>query len=278
MSLAQNTATSGIGSPTPKLKLDQSANNVMSSRTFTAMVWAYHTGGAGDPYHDIFAVRDNTIGGGNSDDQIVGMGTHSPSGTARVGLLGDVDTDVDGGQTIADNEWHHYTMVCEETPLIGGQGRARAILYVDGVECCRSDDTSLTTPLFPDSDCFIVFFNSRSSDTDGGGCWVGSMAGAKIWSNVALTPAEIAAEMWSYMPVRTKDIFAVLPMINKASAGFNCVGPDFTVQGADFADGTLDPPGVAWEAPRPRGAVLGDYWTTWPAPGAYGDMAIQQRF
>jgi hypothetical protein len=252
VSLRQPTATGAVANPTPKLRLDQSSGNTLNSRVFTAMVWAYHTGGTSDAYQDIFAVRDNTIGGGASDDAIIGMGTHVP-GSVRVLNIGDVDTDVDGVQTIPDNEWHHFTMVAEFTPDVGGQGRARVIGYVDGIEHARSDDTELTTPLFPDSDCVIVLFNSRSSDTDGGGVFVGSMAGLKIWSNVALTPAEIAAEMRSYMPVRTRDVWAVLPMIDKASAGYNYgVGGNFTVQGADFADGTLDPAGVAWDAPMTR--------------------------
>jgi hypothetical protein len=280
VSLKQPTATGSVANPAPKLKLDQSSGVTLNSKVFTAMVWAYHTGGTTDAYQDIICVRDSTIGAGESDDQIIGLGTHVP-GSVRVLNVGDVDSDVDGVQAILDNEWHHFTLVCELTPDSGGQ-HVRAIGYLDGVEVVRSTDTELIPPLFPDSDCWLQLFNSRSSETDGGGCFVGSMAGLKVWSNVALTPAEIAAEMWSYMPVRTRDVWAVAPMINKASAGYNYgVAGNFTVQGADFVDGELDPPGVSWNPPPSwwnHLVTLGDYWTTQATPGAFGDMALQQRF
>jgi len=250
MSLSQPTATGSIGTPTPKLKLDQSSGVTLNSSAFTAMVWAYHTGGVSDAYQDIISIRDSTIGGGASDDQVVGLGTHVP-GSVRVLNLGDVDTDLDGTQTIPDNEWHHFTLIGEKVPDSGGQ-RVRLTAYFDGVQHLRSDDTSMTPPIFPDSDCFIQFFNSRSSDTDAGSVFVGYMAAIKIWNDVVLKPWEVQREMWSYLPVRRRDAWAVLPLIDKASAGFNYLGADFTVQGANFAAGALDPPGVSWDDPMAR--------------------------
>jgi hypothetical protein len=134
--------------------------------------------------------------------------------------------------------------VCELRPDSGGQ-HVCAIGYLDGIEVARSTDTELVPPLFPDNDCWLQLFNSRSSETDGGGVFIGHMAGLKVWNNVALTPAEIFAEMWSYWPVRRLDVWAVVPMINKASAGFNYVGSDFTVQGVDFIDGRCITPRCA---------------------------------
>jgi hypothetical protein len=207
--MSLSVASPPVGDPVPKLKLDQSSGVTLNSQVFTAMIWAYHTGGTSIAYQDILSVRDSTIGGGDSDDQVVGYGLHVP-GSILVPNLGDVDTDVDG-----------------------------------------SSDTELTPPTFPDNDCWLQVFNSRSSESDAGSVFIGHMAGLKVWSNVALTPAEIFAEMWSYWPVRRFDVWALVPMINKASAGFNYVGSDFTVQGAEFVDGVLDPPGVSWST---RGA------------------------
>lgn len=233
----------------------------MNSQVFTAMVWAYHTGGVTDAYQDIISLRDSTIGAGDSDDQVIGLGTKNVGGV-RVMNVGDVDTDVDGVQTIPDNEWHHFALTGELTPnSTSPPQRTRLTGYLDGIQVVRSSDTELTPPTFPDNDCWLQLFNSRSSETDVGSVFVGHMAGLKVWSNVALTPAEIFCEMWSYMPVRTKDIFCVTPMQNEAMSKFNYMGLiDFTVQGSDFADGVLDPPGVSWDAPMIR--RLSDWFVT----------------
>jgi len=226
----------------------------MNSQVFTVMVWAYHTGGITDAYQDIISLRDSTIGAGDSDDQVIGMGTKDGGGGVRIANLGDVDTDVDGVQAIPDNEWHHFTLVGELTPnSTSPPQRTRLTGYVDAIQHARSSDTELTPPTFPDNDCWLQLFNSRSSETDVGSVFVGHMAGLKVWSGVALTPAEIFKEMQCYMPVRTKDIFCVTPMQNKAMAKFNYMGlVDFTVQGAAFVDGVLDPPGVSWDYPQER--------------------------
>ena len=238
------------GNPVPKLKLDQSSGNTLNSSQFTAMCWAYHTGGTADSYQDIISLRDSTIGGGASDDQYIGMGTHVVS-AVRVVNLGDVDTDADSTITIPDNVWFHYTMVGEKVPdsAPAPTQRVRLIGYLNGAEAVRSADTVMRPPIFPDTDCWVQFFNSRSSETDAASVWIGSVAAIKIWNNIALTPEEIMREMQSYMPVRTRDIWACLPLINKTSAGYNYYGSNFTVQGASFSDGTLDPPGVAWDYP-----------------------------
>jgi hypothetical protein len=252
MSLSQPTALLSIGNPTPKLMFTQdSGQNLLNPTYFTAMMWVRHTGGTGDAYQDIFCVRDSTIGANPGDDQIVGIVSHF-NGAARVVNVGDVDTDVDGTYGVADDEWHHWTMVCE--PVVGIPDQVRATGYLDAIQHVRSSDTELIPPRFPGTDCWVQLFNTRSSNTDGSSVFIGQMAGLKMWNNVALTPEEIFAEMFSYTAVKQAHLWAVLPMRDLATAGFNLLDPDhpWLVQGADFTTSVLDPPGVAWDSPYAR--------------------------
>jgi hypothetical protein len=291
VSLGQPTLDFTLGSPSPKFKLSQdgTACQPMDPQFFTAMVWLNHTGGPTNAaYQDIFSLRDSNVGATNGFDQIVGMVLHVP-GAVCVANVGDVDSDIDGAIEIVDNEWHHFTLVGERVPDIGSTNpqRTRLTLYVDGVVHCASDPSNATQecipPIFPGAsgNTWIQLFNSRSSDTDGSSTFTGNMAGLKIWSQRTLTGSEIRQEMWSYDAVSKRGIYAVCPMRNLATAGYNLYGPDFTVQGANFAEGTNDPPGVmfrnAWASPSALTADFG-FWTPIPDFGSFSGAPAQQRY
>jgi hypothetical protein len=266
------TNTGTLADPAPKLKLDQSgsgnAGTILSvPGAFTLMVWAHYIGGAGVTYRDILAVRDSSVSGSPGTDQIVGVSRQEVGG---VGMLnnGDVDSDAVGGR-LPDNEWHHITFTGEVVPT---SQVLRLTSYLDGVVSARSSDTEMLAPVFPNPSCWIQLFNSRSSESDGTGVFIGYMAALKIWNNVALTPDEIRQEMWSYLPVRTKDIFAVNPLASKESAATDLVHPTgWTVQGVDFATGALEPPGVSW-APTWRTRDVSRYVI--PASAALSGTAL----
>lgn len=251
------TNTGTLADPAPKLKLDQSsaagsnpAAILNSSGPFTMTLWARYQGiGAGDalavPYRDIISIRNSDSGGGAGVDQIIGLVAHGLSDPDfRVVSVGDVDSDADGAIGIPYNEWHHFAWVCEEVP--NPATNIRQIGYMDGVEHTRSADNEMTPPVFPANLCWIQLFNSRSSDSDGTGVYIGYLSGLKIW-NAALTPDEIRKEMWSFLPVRTKDIFACNPLTTRESAVNDLIhATPWTVQGADIITSTLEPPGVQW--------------------------------
>lgn len=251
MALAQNTARGAAADPSPKLKMDQSTNVVLNSDFYTMMVWAYSSVAAiGDgAYADIMCVRDSTVGGDPSDDKVVAI-YHKDVSTNWIVSMGDDVEDIDGGVRVPANQWRHYTLVSQDMPT----QEVCITSYLDGAQQRRALDavTDVTPPIFPNNDCFIQLFNSRSSASDSSSIWQGHMAGFKCWNNVALTPEEIRREMWTYVPIRKAGLYSALPMINKAHSVFDLTGKTWTVTGADFADSNFNPPGVQWEAPISR--------------------------
>lgn len=226
MSLGQPHSVYAISTPpTPALRI---TTNLPNPTRFTAMCWAMHTGGNDATYSDLIAISD--------DNDAIGIGSHF-TGSVRVFSLGDLLVDLETGTVFPDNEWHH----CAFTMNDGG----RAIGYFDGVEAMRG---ALTYPVTP---TFFSAFNSRSSNSDPGGCWIGNLSGLKVWNDVALSPAEIRREMWTLMPRRRNNIWALSPLIGLNFAGQNyagLAGTDWTVQGVSyFADGTSEPAGVVWD-------------------------------
>jgi hypothetical protein len=227
--------TMGGGIPpdvTPKLKVTSTMPN---PGQFTLMAWAYHTGGTGDTYSDVFGITDL--------NDVIGMSFHTANGNKHFSI-GDLNSDVDG-PVVPDNEWHH---VCLAIGDIAGTG-TRSIGYLDGLEAMSG---SLINPVTP---VFMSLFNSRASDTDASGCWIGNLCGFKIWNEVALTAEEIRREMWSYTPQRLNNLWGWSPMLGLAYRTHNyggLAGQDWTSQSNWFAEGTNDPPGVVWDYPMGR--------------------------
>jgi hypothetical protein len=90
-------------------------------------------------------------------------------------------------------EWHHYALVRDT----GNVWRT----YIDGVA-----NVFATNLVDPTGDPRPRFGN------DNYGAWLdGRITAGKIWL-ATLSPAEIRAEMASYAPVRTANIWSVVPM------------------------------------------------------------------
>lgn len=212
----------------PKLKI---ASTTVNSGRFTAMCWAFHIGGTAEVYADMFTIREA--------GEVIGMTTHVVTGTRRLSM-GDLTSDIDGAVPIADNRWYHFCMTSND---IAGTS-TECIGYLNGVEHIRG---TLVNPVTGPND--MVLFNSRESDTDGGAVWVGYMAAVKVWDNVALTPEEIRAEMWSYMPARLESLYALSPLEGLEYRVRNHAGPDWATQSSFFTEGAANPPGVSWDVP-----------------------------
>lgn len=229
MSVGQITSPSSLSGLTPKIKI---ATNLPAAARFTFMCWAMHTGGTPDAYSDIIAISD--------DNDVIGMTFHTV-GSAKRFSMGDLGSDVDGSLDLPDNEWHHCALTVDD---VTGSG-TRAIGYLDGIQHLTG---SLVNPPVP---TFVQVFNSRSSDSDGGGVWIGYLAAVKIWTDVALTPAEIRREMWTYTPQRWTNLWAWTPLEDSNFRTHNyggLAGTDWTTQSTFFVDGP-NPPGVLWDDP-----------------------------
>lgn len=236
MSVGQPTAVLSIAGTAPKLSLDSGTAKMLDSGNFTAMCWGYHTGGGDDGYSDIIAISDN--------NDVIGMASHAPvagPGNPRVFSMGDLNSDIDGTTVIPDGTWQHYCMTVEKVPGTG----TRAVGYLNGVQQMTGSLINPVTPLA------VRVFNSRASTTDPGGVWIGNLCAVKIWDGIALTPAEIRREMWTYMARRRNNLYACSPMSSLGTRTHNYAGLaslDWTTISTFFQEGTSDPPGVMWDA------------------------------
>jgi hypothetical protein len=228
MSVGQPTPVLNITAPAPKLSI---AAELFDSGNFTAMCWAYHTGSIDDSYSDLIAISDN--------NDVIGMATWS-NGSVRKFSMGDLNSDIIGPTTLNDNEWYHLTMTVTK---VAGTG-TRCIGYINGMEDMRGSLINPVTPLA------ARVWNSRASDDDAGGVWIGNMCGVKIWDGVALTPPEIRREMWTYMAGRKSGLWACSPLMALDMRTHNYGGRtnlDWTTASTFFAEGTSNPAGVAWD-------------------------------
>lgn len=237
MSVGQLTSVIGQGATSPKLKI---TTVFPDSGNFTVMCWAYHTGGTGDAYSDMFGITDT--------NDVIGMTLHAVGGVRKFSM-GDLNSDIDGLRTIPDNEWNHYCITVTKVPGTG----TRAIGYLNGVEHMSG---SLINPVTPTQ---IEIFNSRASDTDSGGVWIGNITALKVWTGKALTPEEIRKEVWCYTPQRKLGLWAWSPMIDvdQRTANYGgLAGIDWTTQSTIWVAGSSNPGGVVWDAPQARRGVF----------------------
>lgn len=231
MSLAQLTETFAIGAPTPKLKM---TTNILTTFRFTVMCWANHTGTGADAYQDLFGVTDL--------NDVCAMSLHTP-GASRLFSLGDLNSDHDGITVIGNNEWHHYCMTVDD---VSGTGTT-CYGFVDGRP--EIGPVSLINPIIP---TFCSIWNTRASDSDPGGVFVGRACAFKIWDNLALDRTAVLQEMWYYMPQNMAGLYAFSPMSTvdyRTNVFLGRAGQDWTTQSALWTTGP-DPPGVIWDNPK----------------------------
>lgn len=232
MSVGQLTTVLGISGTAPKMRILASSTTLPNPNRLTMMCWACHTGSTDDAYSDLLTLR--------APGETWGFGSHVVSGTRRF-QMGDELTDIDGARPIPDNEWHHYTMTAEDA--VGTV--TRVVGYLDGVEHMSGTLVPAVTP-----DLFSLF-NSRESDVDPGGVWIGNLCGVKVWTDVVLTPAEIRREMWTYMAQRKAGLWVCAPLhhVNHRTRnmGGAATGVDWTSLGTFFVAGSSEPAGVIWD-------------------------------
>jgi len=243
MSVGQLTEAAAIAVTAPKLKIAAASTALPNPNRFTMMCWAQYTGVEVVGYSDLMTIR--------APGEVLGCASHGVAGTRRFSL-GDESSDLDGTRPIPVNEWHHFTMTAEDA--VGTV--VRCLGYLDGVQECSG---TLVPPVTPD---FVQLYNSRESNDDGAGVYVGNVCGLKIWTDVALSPSEIRREMWTYMAQRKAGLWACSPMISVDQRTHNyggSAGIDWTTQSVYFEIGKVgvvqsEPAGVAWDA-RPSAAA-----------------------
>ena len=231
MSVGQLTPILGISGDAPKLRILSSQTQLPNPLRLTFMCWACHTGGIDDAYSDLMTLR--------APGETWGMGSHTVSGTRRF-LMGDELTDIDGPRPIPDDEWHHYAMTAEDTSSTSN----RVVGYLDGAEQASG---TLVNPVTPN---LIALCNSRESDDDPSGVWIGNLCAVKIWT-VQLTAEEIRREMWYYMPRKRAGLWACAPMTTVDTRTRNyggAAGVDWTSLSIYFEQGSSDPESVIWDS------------------------------
>jgi hypothetical protein len=105
------------------------------------------------------------------------------------------------GSALTVGTWYHIATA------VAGTGAGQALTYLNGVlDITAAGDVDPTADkLWVGNDIDVEFLN-------------GCAAAIKIW-NVALTGAEVAAEMWQYTPVRITNLNAWHPMLAANVAG-----------------------------------------------------------
>jgi Concanavalin A-like lectin/glucanases superfamily len=153
----------------------------------------------------------------------LGLGT---GGTTVV--LSDDATSYDGTTVPALGSWVHLAMV------VAGTGAGQFVAYVNGVQ-------EITAP----GKASIVGEVIIVGQDPGNEPFNGSVAAIKIWA-AALTPDEMKAEMWQYLPVRTAGLVSWHPFLLQT---------DTDQYGASWtAGGTLtteDGPPIVWSYRTP---------------------------
>jgi Concanavalin A-like lectin/glucanases superfamily len=137
-----------------------------------------------------------------------------------------------GTTTLVVDTWVHLAM------SVAGTGATDAKGYVNGVLEVSGTGTSTQTP---------QRFTIGRSESGPGENWNGRVAAVKFY-NVVLTAQEIQTEMAQYLPVRTSNLFAWLPLLAHTDT------QDYTGLATWTLGGTLateNGPPIAWQVRRP---------------------------
>lgn len=180
-----------------------------------------------------------------SDLNILGVMTYRNNSSDGEWILLGVDndgvtlhTETNGGATnggaLTVGTWYHLALV---------KNGSSYKVYQDGVEVInRTDSTDITAI----TQIFVSAFNGSNNVNS-------RMAAYKIWDGAALTPEEVNAERWSFLPMRTANLWAWLPMVDKVVA--NCAldrsgnARNFTVTSTPTVE---DGPPISWASSRTR--------------------------
>ena len=178
----------------------------------------FHVGGA-------FAYDANTDSVGHDTDGV----------TLRTGCAGGGTNSFTTGSGLSVGTWYHVALVRAST--------ASLATYLDGVSnITNTDNVSGRAAV---ANAFIGSYNSLPMD--------GRIAHPKMW-DTNLSPAEIAAEMLSYTPVKTANLWAYLP----CNTGGGAQGDDASGNGRHFTiNGTIT---IEDDPVLPTPPALGGYF------------------
>jgi len=197
-------------------------SSLPSISTFTVALWFRRTSDYGTHFLPLI-YRNNGAG----DTEWIALALNGASYAMYLENQSVSDT---GSATTLD-QWYHAALVKSGNDYSG---------YLDAVLDVNFTDSSTVT-------------NTRLyvGGNDFAGGWTPSvdMAAVKIWDGVALTAAEVANEMRSYVPIRLAGLYAFYPMFSIADdeTDFSGNGHTWTVNGTPA---TVDGPPIPWRARR----------------------------
>lgn len=161
-----------------------------STTTFTEMLWVYIT-------TDRNAVTLITYRNNAGDTVFLNLGMAADGTTLFIQNNGASLS----GSALSVGTWYHVALV---------KSGSSHLVYLNGVQdisFSNATDISLAVIWYIAS---VSGFAANNLD--------GRVAAYKIWDGVALTVDEVKAEVWSYVPKRTANLYAWLPMVDPVVA------------------------------------------------------------
>ena len=203
-----------------------SSGVINHNAAYTVMLWVYIATDANDYGH--FWSADTVADAYQNADWI---GLNLDGTTLRIGSYSGGSGSDGLGTNLSVGTWYHVALVRSSTTALIG--------YLNGA----SDTTTVTTNV----SARAAAVDERIGRLNGGFGVIGRYAHFKQWS-VALTAAEIAAEMRSIRPVRFADLNRWTPMIASevGNASNSLVGSSWTQTGTWSVESG---PAVSWGAP-----------------------------